>query len=209
VKFLAGIVVGVLLVGLGAVIYFTSGMAPVAVAAQAMPFERTLAKVALHARVQKEMPKTVPIAADEAAFLAGAQVYRQRCGICHGLPGMEQGPIGKGMFPKPPHLFRGRGVTDDEPGETYWKVANGIRLTGMPEFKQSLTDTEMWQVSLLLANANKISDAVKQELKPPNFPGSPPPGAAMPPGSMPPGSVPPRTMSPNRPSALPQPPGPH
>ena len=24
------------------------------------------------------------------------------------------------------------GVSDDEAGETYWKVANGIRLTGMP-----------------------------------------------------------------------------
>src|SRR5262245_53619158 len=51
------------------------------------------------------------------------------------------------MFPKPPHLFRGKGVTDDEPGETYWKVANGIRLTGMPAFKNSLSETEMWQVS--------------------------------------------------------------
>jgi mono/diheme cytochrome c family protein len=206
VKFIAGVVVGVLLVGLGAVIYFMSGMAPVAVAAQAMPFERSLAKLALHARVEKEMPKTVPIAADEAAFLAGAQVYQQHCGICHGLPGMEQGPIGKGMSPKPPHLFRGMGVTDDEPGETYWKVANGIRLTGMPEFKQSLTETQMWQVSLLLANAKKISDTVKQELKPPN-----PPGGTMPAGgAMPAGAAPPRTMSPNRPGSVPPaPPGPH
>jgi mono/diheme cytochrome c family protein len=47
------------------------------------------------------------------------------------------------------------GVTDDPPGETYWKVANGIRLTGMPAFKDALTETEMWQVSLLLANADK------------------------------------------------------
>ena len=47
------------------------------------------------------------------------------------------------------------GVSDDPPGETYWKVANGIRLTGMPSFKSVLTDTEMWQVSLLLANADK------------------------------------------------------
>jgi mono/diheme cytochrome c family protein len=47
------------------------------------------------------------------------------------------------------------GVTDDPPGETYWKVANGIRLTGMPSFEKVLTDTEMWQVSLLLANADK------------------------------------------------------
>ena len=181
-KFLAGVVVGVLLVVLGACIYFASGVAPVSVAAQAMPFERTLARLALHARVEKEMPKTVPIAADEAAFLAGAQVYRQRCGICHGLPGQDQLPTGKGMFPKPPHLFRGKGVTDDEPGETYWKVANGIRLSGMPEFKDSLTDTQMWQVSLLVANADKISDAVRQELKPPNFPGGPmPPVGAAPP----------------------------
>jgi thiosulfate dehydrogenase len=47
------------------------------------------------------------------------------------------------------------GVTDDPPGETYWKVANGIRLTGMPAFKDMLTDNQMWQVSLLLANADK------------------------------------------------------
>jgi hypothetical protein len=38
----------------------------------------------------------------------------------------------------------------------------------MPAFKNSLSETEMWQVSLLLANANKISDAVKLELKPPD-----------------------------------------
>jgi hypothetical protein len=38
----------------------------------------------------------------------------------------------KGMYPQPPELFKGKGVTDDPAGETYWKVANGIRLTGMP-----------------------------------------------------------------------------
>jgi mono/diheme cytochrome c family protein len=46
-------------------------------------------------------------------------------------------------------------VSDDEAGETYWKVANGIRLTGMPAFSKVLSDTEMWQVSLLLKNADK------------------------------------------------------
>ncbi len=39
------------------------------------------------------------------------------------------------------------GVSDDEAGETYWKVANGIRLTGMPSYSHVLTDTQMWQVS--------------------------------------------------------------
>ena len=40
------------------------------------------------------------------------------------------------------------GVSDDPPGATYWRVSNGIRLTGMPAYKDVLTDTEMWQVSL-------------------------------------------------------------
>jgi hypothetical protein len=85
------------------------------------------------------------------------------------------------MFPTPPHLFRGKGVTDDEPGETYWRVAHGIRLTGMPEFKTAPNETQMWQVSLLLANADKLSDAVKQELKPPSFSGAPVAGNGQPP----------------------------
>ena len=54
-------------------------------------------------------------------------------------------------------------------------------LTGMPEFKHVLNDTQMWQVSLLLANADKISDAVKEKLKPPPMPGAP--GAAAPPAT--------------------------
>lgn len=166
-KFLIGLVFGVVLVIAAVLAYFISGMAPVATADQPMPFEKKLANTALHARVDREMPKSVPIQANEEAFLAGAKIYGENCAVCHGLPGADQSAIAKGMFPKPPRLFHGKGVTDDEPGETYWKVANGIRLTGMPAFKGSLSDTEMWQVSLLLANADKLSDAVKQELKPP------------------------------------------
>jgi hypothetical protein len=64
------------------------------------------------------------------------------------------------MFPKPPELLRGTGVTDDPRGETYWKVANGIRLTGMPSFNDSLSPTQMWQISLLLANADKLPGSV-------------------------------------------------
>jgi thiosulfate dehydrogenase len=166
--FLFGIVFGVVLVGVGVYFYFASGSAPVATEDHPMLFEKMLANKALHARIDREMPKTAPISADEATYLAGAKIYADNCVVCHGFPGQEQTAIAKGMFPKPPHLFRGKGVTDDEPGETYWKVSHGIRLTGMPSFDNSLSQTQMWQVSLLLANADKISDAVKEELKPPS-----------------------------------------
>jgi thiosulfate dehydrogenase len=58
-------------------------------------------------------------------------------------------------------------VTDDPAWETYWKAKNGIRLTGMPGLKGALNDTQLWQVSVLLANADKISPAVKAVLAAP------------------------------------------
>ncbi len=64
------------------------------------------------------------------------------------------------MYPDAPQLWKRHrngvvGVSDDEVGETYWRVSNGIRLTGMPSYRKVLSDTEMWQVSLLLKNADK------------------------------------------------------
>ena len=169
-RFILGVILGIIFLAVVGYSYFAGGIAPVATADKPMPFEGMLANKALHARIDKEMPRSVPLPANEETFLAGAHVYREQCSVCHGLPGLEQSDIAMGEFPKPPHLFRGKGVTDDPPGETYWKVSNGIRLTGMPSFKGRLTDTEIWQVSLLLANADKVSDAVKQALLPPSEP---------------------------------------
>ena len=138
-----------------------------AVSDPTLPFEKRLANAALHARLEKQKPADPPVAADESTYLAGADVYKQNCAVCHGLPDQEQSAIAKGMFPKPPHLFRGHGVTDDPAWESYWKAQNGIRLTGMPSFKNSLSDAQLWQVSVLLANADKISPAVKATLAQP------------------------------------------
>jgi thiosulfate dehydrogenase len=166
--FVLGVGVTIAAVAATVFLYFATGMAPAAVSAPPMPFEKLLARMALHARLRREMPTQVPVPADEANLLAGAHVYMEQCAVCHGVPGREQTAIAKGEFPRPPHLFKGKGVTDDEPGETYWKVANGIRLTGMPGFDQHLSATQMWQVSLLLSNADKLPELAKAALSNPS-----------------------------------------
>jgi len=163
-KFLFGLIVGLIAVPVCVYCYFSSGKAPVATAAPPMPFEMTLAHMALHARMDKEIPKSVPIAADEGAYVGGAKIYKENCAVCHGLPGAQQSAIAKGMYPDPPKLMEGTGVTDDPAQETYWKVSGGIRMTGMPGFNKTLSTTEMWQVSLLLANADKLPQAAKDVL---------------------------------------------
>jgi len=161
---LLGILAGVIGVAAGTYWYFSSGRAPVAVTAPEMPFERRLVRLGLDAYLEG-LPHPAPtVPADERNLLAGAKVYREHCAVCHGVPDVAKTAIAEGMFPKPPQLFNGVGVTDDEAWESYWKVAGGIRMTGMPGFKSHLSETQMWHVAVLVKNADKISPAVKTEL---------------------------------------------
>jgi mono/diheme cytochrome c family protein len=163
-KFVAGLVLGFILIPLMIFLYVTSGSAPVATTDSDIPFETYFAHKALHVRLDKDMPKSVPITATEPNYVAGADLYKQNCSVCHGVPLAPKTAIALGMYPRPPLLFEGKGVTDDTPGETYWKIFNGIRLTGMPGFSKSLNQTQMWQIALLLANADKLPPAAKTVL---------------------------------------------
>jgi thiosulfate dehydrogenase len=160
-----GVLLGILLVSGGVYFYFFTGRAPVATSAPPIPFERKLAGAALHAYLDK-LPHPAPqVPANEANVMAGAKIYKEQCAVCHGLPNEPKTALAQGMYPAPPQLFKGMGVTDDEEWESYWKVENGIRLTGMPAFKGQLTEKQIWQVTVLVKNADKIPESVKKELE--------------------------------------------
>lgn len=163
-SFVVGVLVGVLLLVGGVYYYFASGMAPVATADPPMPFEKKMASKALNAHIDKQNIATPPIPADEPNLVAGAKIYKDQCAVCHGLPDQPPPAIADSMFPHAPLLFKGKGVTDDPPTESYWKAANGIRLSGMPAFKGALTDTQLWQVAQTVATADKLPDSAKKML---------------------------------------------
>jgi thiosulfate dehydrogenase len=159
-----GILVGILLIAVSVFFYFSSGRAPVATSAPPMPFEKKLAQMGLQAYLDK-LPHPQPqVPADEVNLIAGAKIYKEQCAVCHGLPNEPKTAAAQGMFPAPPQLFHGAGVTDDDAWESYWKAENGIRMTGMPAFKGQLTETQIWQVVVLVKNADKITESVKKEL---------------------------------------------
>ena len=157
-KLFLGFLLGIVAVAAGLFAYLKFGPLPVAVTDAPLPFEKQIVALPLNARIDRES-KTAPFGISEDVFELGAHVYRAQCASCHGTPGHDVG-FAKHMFPTAPQLWKKHGegivgVSDDEPGETYWKVANGIRLSGMPSYKHILSDTQMWQVSLLLKNADK------------------------------------------------------
>ena len=159
-RFAIGFLIGLVLLPILVFCYLHFGNPPVAVADAAFPFERQLVHVPLHNRIAKDMPRSVPLQPTADNLVAGAQIYRQNCAFCHGLDN-QNSTVAPHMYPDAPQLWHAHGsqsvvgVSDDPPAETYWKVSNGIRLSGMPSFDQVLSSTQMWQVSLLLANANK------------------------------------------------------
>lgn len=169
-KFILGLIIGILLIPAAIYCYFRFGYAPVSTAASPIPFERKLAHMGLDARIDKEAPKQPPFQASESELEDGAHLYLKHCAECHGGWGTPKTATADGMYPKPPQLLNHKGVTDDPPGETYWKVTNGIRLTGMPAYNSSLSEKERWEISLLLAGADKLPGAVLAILQ------QPPPG---------------------------------
>lgn len=113
-----------------------------------------------------EIDREATIPADDANLHAGAKIYSVHCAVCHGFPNQPPTAIAKGLFPRPPQLLPPKkGVTDDPVGETFWKVKNGIRLTGMPGFESSLSEPEMWQVSLFLLKADHLPSGVLESIR--------------------------------------------
>ena len=164
--FALGMVGGIVLVCVGAYALVLGGAIPMATSAAPLPFERAMAQLALRASVKNSIGLTNPRPRDETNLMAGARVYQRNCAVCHGLSEAAPTAIANGMFPDPPQFFTTRGMmTDDPQGETYWKVTHGIRLSGMPGFERTLSDAERWQVTLVIANADKLPTTVQAALR--------------------------------------------
>ena len=166
-RFILGVIIGLFIpaaIGYG---YVRFGFAPIATSAQPMPFEEKVANMIMRAHMTSEMPKNVPMQPTEDNLTQGANIYSSNCAFCHGLPDQPATLAAKGMFPLPPQLFnKDEMVTDDPVGRTYWTVKNGLRMTGMPGFGEMLSENQLWQVSLLLSQADKLPAGTKASLTP-------------------------------------------
>jgi len=132
-----------------------------------LPLESTIAGAAITASIGKSADDPSPLPADETNLQAGAKIYMQACAGCHGRLDQASSSA-KGFYPQPPHLLPpDTGVTDDPVGATHWVVKNGIRFSAMPSFNQKLSDSEIWQVSLLLRNADKLPNSIQDSLRQP------------------------------------------
>lgn len=174
---LKGIVIG----ALGAVVagfaafylVAVTGRIPANADAKPPALEKWIAHKALDAAILREAPRGPnPVALTDANLIAGIKLYAADCAVCHGAADGAPSAIGRGLYQKAPQLAK-YGVEDDDEGDTYWKLYHGIRMTGMPAFRESLSENELWQIALFLKNMDslppgpqKVWDAVPSPARP-------------------------------------------
>ena len=161
-----GIVVGalgVIVAGLAA-FYFVviAGGIPSNADAKPPAIEKWIAQKALHATIDRQAPRGPnPIALNDENLIAGIKLYAADCAVCHGAADGNPSHIARGLYQKAPQLAK-HGVEDDEDGETYWKLYHGIRMTGMPAFRETLSEDELWKIALFLKNMDSLPPAPKK-----------------------------------------------
>ena len=152
-----GIAAVVLFGLLGAYAFLATGQFPANADAPPPALEKWDAKMSLKATIEREMIKTpTPVATNDENLLAGIKLYGANCAVCHGAADGKASNIAKGLYQHAPQLAT-HGVTDDEEGETYWKIYHGIRMTGMPSYRATLSETQMWQITLFLKHMDELT----------------------------------------------------
>lgn len=165
---LKGVALGVSLtvaVGLiGGYLLVRSGLIPANADAKPGWLETWMASTSLDATLRRDAPGGPnPIALTEENLLGGVRLFAQNCAVCHGSAkgAASPSPIAKGLYQKPPQLATD-GVEDDPEGVSFWKIKHGIRLTGMPSFRSTLDDRQIWTLALFLKHMDKLPPAVQQ-----------------------------------------------
>lgn len=86
----------------------------------------------------------------------GARLYARNCAACHLAPGMKPTGLHLGLNPEPPAFAEHKSAP--EPGETYWVIDHGVRMTGMPAWGKTLSDQQIWALVAFLQKFPHLSE---------------------------------------------------
>jgi mono/diheme cytochrome c family protein len=165
VKLLGGILLGFVIVAVGAGVFVETGSFNVAASSPPGKLEEALARRALNRSVARRAPaRQNPLTSSAELLREGLSHYHENCVGCHGAPGVDAAEYGEGLNPPAPDLTLPR-VQRRPDGELYWIVANGIRMTGMPAFAPSHKEQEIWEIVAFLRHLPELSPEEQKRLK--------------------------------------------
>ena len=141
-----GVALGILvLVPLGGFAFVESGVYNVGASHRHSQFTQGITHdTMIHSVDLRARRITPPRWTSTAELVGGYCAYEAHCVACHGAAAVARQPWVSGMEPSPPYLLD---VTQRfTHAQLFWIVKNGIKMTGMPGWDQSMSDREVWNV---------------------------------------------------------------
>jgi len=140
---IASLLIAVLVAALGASAVIYAGWYNVAATAPHWSMTSRLLAVARirSIRAQAAGIQAPPWLGDPEKVTIGVEHYAAHCAVCHGAPGVPKGDIAHGLYPPPPYLAKAAPIYN--PGELFWILKHGIKMTGMPAWSDH-SDDELW-----------------------------------------------------------------
>jgi mono/diheme cytochrome c family protein len=122
--------------------------------------EINLATAALDASINRRASRANnPIEATDQNVIDGMKIYTMNCATCHGALDKTESPLAHSFYPPVPQLILH--PLDDPQWHVFYAVKNGIRYTGMPSWKNALSEAEIWKVTAFVSSIEKLSPGVR------------------------------------------------
>jgi mono/diheme cytochrome c family protein len=112
--------------------------------------ERSIVVSAKHHIFIRNKEEKNPLPATAMTISDGKEAFSHYCVACHGMDGQNTGvPFADHMSPPVPSLASHE-VQQYTDGQLKWIIDNGIRPSGMPGSKGTLSDEEIWSIVVFL-----------------------------------------------------------
>jgi thiosulfate dehydrogenase len=126
--------------------------------------EQKVAMPSLDASVDRHAPEVKnPVDATVASLIAGMKVYQADCASCHGDIKHTHGTLAEAFYPRAPQFMED--APDMPENQNLYIIQHGIRLSGMPGWKQALSDQQLWEVTTFLSHMDKLPPEVSEQWK--------------------------------------------
>jgi mono/diheme cytochrome c family protein len=163
-KFILGVIVTLLVLILGGLGVAMLGFIPTAANVEPPHLERRLAMGAMDASMERHAPRvTNPLTPTDQNLEDGMKLYTMNCALCHGGLDRKPSSLATSFYPRPPSLISD--PPDDPEWHIFYTIRTGTRYTGMPAWDKTLTEQDMWKITMLLSHLDKLPPAVQDYWK--------------------------------------------
>jgi thiosulfate dehydrogenase len=162
--FVLGFVVAIIVVAAAVFSYLRFGWIDPRADIPVGMLESKVAMPSLDAAVDRRAAEVKnPVAASDDNLIAGMKSYQTNCSGCHGDIHHPRSVLADALYPRAPQFVED--PPDMPENQNFYIIQHGVRLSGMPAWKQALSEQEMWQVTTFLSHMDKLPPAVSDAWK--------------------------------------------